>query len=692
MKKCIHSLASALAAFAISLSAALVMVACSGGDDAPSPGPGPGPGTVAVTAVNLSPSTLDLTAGGATGSLTATLAPSNATNQNVTWSSSATSVATVSGSGLNATVTPVAAGSATITVRTADGGKTATCAITVTGGNVNVPVTGVTLSPATLNLATGGPAGSLTATLEPANATNQNVTWSSSSASVATVSGSGLNATVTPVYGGAATIIVTTMDGRRTATCAVTVALSVTGVTLDRQSISPLVPGYPATLTATIQPANAADKSVTWASSNTGVATVQASGLTATVTPVASFGSATITVTAGDATNGVKAATCDITVGPSPVKMPRTVAAGNFHSLSIKEDGGLWAWGYNLDGQLGLGDGSYGTDRYVPTRVGADTDWVSVSAGGYPNFGAHTMALKVDGSLWAWGEGPFGALGLGNTTRRYVPTRVGADSDWATVAAGSTHSLAVKADGGLWAWGHNSQGQLGLGDTTNRNVPTRIGTANDWAVVSAGNSLSGSSLAIKTDGSLWAWGYNLYGQLGLGDTSRRILPTRVGADNDWVAVAVGGNHSLALKADGGLWAWGNNNTGQLGLGFNYNAPYIPTRVGTDSDWVYVSAGNEHTLAVKADGCLWAWGRGYYGQLGLGNTTNRNVPTRVGTDSDWVSVTTGGQSSYAIHTLALKANGGLWAWGSNDYGQLGDPNGANHNSPFFVGDGYRVPEN
>jgi alpha-tubulin suppressor-like RCC1 family protein len=149
-------------------------------------------------------------------------------------------------------------------------------------------------------------------------------------------------------------------------------------------------------------------------------------------------------------------------------------------------------------------------------------------------------------------------------------------------------------------------------------------------------------------------------------------------------VAAGYSHSLALKADGSLWAWGDNWNGQLGLGYNYNNHNVPTRVGADSDWASVAAGSNHTLAIKADGGIWAWGSNG-GQLGLGDYTNRNVPTRVGADTDWASVAAG-----QYHTLAIKADGGLWAWGRNNQGQLGDPNGADHNSPFFVGDGWRVP--
>jgi hypothetical protein len=217
------SVAHRLAALALALAAALSLASCSGDDDQP--------GTVSVTGVSLLPTTLSLTAGGATGGLKATLAPPNATNQGLTWDSDNNNVATVQGNGLNATVTPVAAGSATITVTASDttnGTKTASCIVTVAAPTV--AVAGVTVAPGTLSLVVGGAAGSLTAAVQPPDATDQAVTWETSDASVATVSGSGLTATVTPgAAAGTATITVSTVDGGHKATCQVTVTGALAG-------------------------------------------------------------------------------------------------------------------------------------------------------------------------------------------------------------------------------------------------------------------------------------------------------------------------------------------------------------------------------------------------------------------------------------------------------------------------------
>ncbi|MDY0236307.1 MAG: Ig-like domain-containing protein [Gudongella sp.] len=244
--------------------------------------------TIPVTGVTLDQATLNLTAGGATGTLLETVNPANATNKTVTWSSSNEAVATV----VNGVVTPLAAGTATITVTTVDGGFTATSAVTVQAATI--PVTGVTLDQATLNLTAGGATGTLLETVNPANATNKTVTWSSSNEAVATV----VNGVVTPLAAGTATITVTTVDGGFTATSAVTVqaaTIPVTGVTLDQATLSLTAGGATGTLLETVNPANATNKAVTWSSSNELVATV-ANGV---VTPLAA-GTATITVTTVD--------------------------------------------------------------------------------------------------------------------------------------------------------------------------------------------------------------------------------------------------------------------------------------------------------------------------------------------------------------------------------------------------------
>lgn len=238
-------------------------------------------------------------------------------------------------------------------------------------------------------------------------------------------------------------------------------------------------------------------------------------------------------------------------------------------------------------------------------------------------------------------------------------TTVRADVSYTTISTGDYHTVALKSDGSLWTWGSNSYGQLGDGTTTIRSlVPKQIGTG--YSAISAG---SYHTVALKSDGSLWAWGDNnyYYGQLGDGSFTRSLVPKQIGTG--YTAIAAGDNHTVALKADGSLWDWGDNQFGQLGDDTTTSRRF-PKQIGTG--YAAIAAGSYHTIALKSDGSLWAWGANDYGQLGYGTTITRSlVPKQIGTDS-YTAVSAGWG-----HSIALKADGSLWAWGNNHHGQLGD---------------------
>ncbi|MDR0441863.1 MAG: hypothetical protein LBH44_00480 [Treponema sp.] len=383
-----------------------------------------------------------------------------------------------------------------------------------------------------------------------------------------------------------------------------------------------------------------------------------------------------VTTQPGFITDGVETQTCDYNHSHNrtqPVRAAgvKTISAASTHSIAVKTNGELWAWGGNGNGNLG--DGTT-TNRLSPVRIGNATDWEAVSAGS-----VYSLALKTNGELWAWGRNERGQIGDGTIDQRTSPVQIGTETNWASVSGGTYHSLALKKDGSLWAWGENTNGQLGDGTTNDSYSPVRIGSDTDWESVSGGQT---NTLALKENGSLWAWGANTSGQLGdgtSGTANNKTTPLRIGSDTDWTSVSVGTSHTLALKENGSLWAWGANTSGQLGDGTSgsVNNKASPVQIGTG--WASVTAGNTHTLAIKTDGSLLAWGGNNFGCLGDGTTTNRASPVRIGTDTDWASVHCAGGL-----TIALKTNGELWAWGRNESGQIGDGTTSDRYSPVRVG--------
>lgn len=310
------------------------------------------------------------------------------------------------------------------------------------------------------------------------------------------------------------------------------------------------------------------------------------------------------------------------------------------------------------DNEFGqLGDGTI-NGKIIPEQIGDQTDWKVILGGDF-----HTIAIKTDGTLWAWGDNEYGQIGDGTFINKNLPTQISLDNNWKEIFCGTSHNFAIKTDGTLWTWGLNDYGQLGLNDVISRNIPTQVGNDNKWFKISSG---SGHTIGLKTDGTLWAWGDNDFGQLGDGSFILQLTPIQIGNDNNWTDISAGIFHSIGLKTDGTLWAWGDNDYWQLGINDNSKFFSVPTIVNQDNDWKSIYAGGYHNLALKTDGSLWAWGDNEYGQLGDGDVFESQIPKQIQNNDDWNFI---GASVW--NSFGIKSDGTLWIWGDNEFGQLGE---------------------
>ncbi|RKG48667.1 kelch-like protein [Corallococcus sp. AB011P] len=327
-------------------------------------------------------------------------------------------------------------------------------------------------------------------------------------------------------------------------------------------------------------------------------------------------------------------------------------AAGDHHTLALKQDGTVWAWGSNGYGQLG--DGTT-TNRLTPVQVQGLTGVVALTADG-----AHSLALKHDGTVWAWGYNGKGQLGDGTLTTQFTPVQVQGLTGVAALSAGADHTLALKHDGTVWAWGGNDYGQLGDGTWTVRLTPVQVQGLTGVVAVDAGYF---HTQALKSDGTVWAWGANHWGQLGNGTTTARPTPAEVPGLTGVAALSAGWGQTFALKNDGTVWAWGYDGNGRLGHG---GSGFSPAPVQGLTGVAAVTAGGAHTFALKQDGTVWVWGYNAYGQLGDGTLTERHTPVQLPGLTGVAALSAG-----LYHSLLLRQDGTVWAWGRNDYGQLGD---------------------
>jgi alpha-tubulin suppressor-like RCC1 family protein len=355
--------------------------------------------------------------------------------------------------------------------------------------------------------------------------------------------------------------------------------------------------------------------------------------------------------------------------------------SADLDALLVRRDlfnsGNLWTCGYNNYGYLGQGtSGSVNNTSSPNTVAGGGLNWQSIVNGN-----TTVAGIKTDGTLWTWGYNNAGQLGNGSTTNQSSPVSViGGGTTWSQVSASFNVVFAVKTDGTLWGMGANSTGQLGNGATANSQTSpnTVAGGGTSWRQVSTSDG--SATAAIKTDGTLWTWGSGTNGGLGNGSTANTSSPgTVAGGGTTWSQVAVGSYHAAAVKTDGTLWTWGYNFYGQLGSGTTTDRSSPGTTAGAGTTWRQVSTGGYYIVAIKTDGTLWTWGFGTYGVLGNGSTASTSSPNTVaGGGTTWRQV-----SANYYGSAGIKTDGTLWTWGRNAYGTLGDGTTTDRSSPVSV---------
>ena len=321
---------------------------------------------------------------------------------------------------------------------------------------------------------------------------------------------------------------------------------------------------------------------------------------------------------------------------PVQVALSANWATWKAGSIATQSNGTLWTWGQGSNGQIG---DNTTIARSFPTQVGTDTNWGtnlnSVAQGDTSKF-----AIRTTGTLWAMGAGSFGRLGLNNDISKSSPTQIGAETNWSQITSSTHQNMgAIKTDGSMYLWGFNGYGGLAQNNAgTYRSSPMQV--AGTWSFVSPGYR---GGAALKADNSLWVWGINGSGLLGIdeqGATGHRSSPVQV--TGLWTAIVMGDRHCLGVKSGGSLWSWGGNIQGHLGSNNNYSRS-SPGQVGALTNWSKVACSRNFSAAIKTDGTFWTWGQGSSGALGLNESnytaSRRSSPVQVGTNTDWVLVNT-----------------------------------------------------
>jgi alpha-tubulin suppressor-like RCC1 family protein len=325
------------------------------------------------------------------------------------------------------------------------------------------------------------------------------------------------------------------------------------------------------------------------------------------------------------------------------------VSGGTEESLALTSDGQVWAWG-----GTSLGTGASGLSA-VPVLVPGLSGITQVAAGQ-----GMSLALRSDGTVWAWGDNESGDLGIGSTAPSYTPVQVSGLTGVTRIVSAGGWSLALRSDGTVWSWGYNASGQLGNGTTFDSDVPVRVTGLSHVTQIAAGgqDSMAVATNGITTQSTVYAWGGNSYGQLGDGTFRERPVPVPIAGIStpSVLGIAVGGDFALVLGTDGTLWGWGENNYGQLGNGSTLIGNVTTPREvrGLESGIVQIAAGNLYAMERQSDGSVWAWGQNGAGELGNGTTSGiqgaNPSPVQV-TGLRSVSQISAGQSfGLAIHSV------------------------------------------
>ena len=326
-----------------------------------------------------------------------------------------------------------------------------------------------------------------------------------------------------------------------------------------------------------------------------------------------------------------------------------------------------------------LGDNSVVTKNSPVTTSGGGTTWCQISAGD-----AHTAAIKTDGTAWTWGLNTCGRLGDNTVLPRSSPVPPsGTNANWCQISAGGSHTAAIKFDGvtwTAWTWGLGSSGQLGNNTISCRCSPVAVTHASGnilWCEISAGHC---HTAAVKTDGTAWTWGNNIFGQLGDSTVAAKSSPVAIaGTNSNWCQISSGKYHTTAIKTNGTAWTWGRNDCGQLGDDALTPKSSPGTLAGGGTTWCQIDAGTAHTAAIKKDGTAWTWGANYCGQLGDSTVAARPSPGTVSNQgTTWCQISAG-----HCHTAAVKTDGTAWTWGRNSGCQLVNGGTVDRSSPGTI---------